>query len=596
MSWYKKAQLSKKLLKNIEKKKQISLQKGWTPEEVNWVADISTKLNDPSYFLWLLEQTRNGSANIQTREDDKKIFEALEKFDELKKKKLISEDINKFKTFADLYEVVKDFLEQQGRSYMQDVGSMGGAKLLYNENNISVIEVRNSKAGQELFRDSGWCVKEPEQFDHYGPPFYLFRKYNENYALFHAKYGDFKDVADKSMRMRETIPLLPSFNFLFQSEIIDPKKQRLGDIRVIPEIMQQKETTNKLCEIGDMQALDNVISSDLEYSNLIEKFNLTPEIVDLVKNNFLKTRGKLSKPEEINDFYHSIPVYLDQAGILPTEQEKSIVSGAMDISIDRDSYEMLEKGYLDLNYPSKIVRNLETINNLYRKLHKSLKTDKIKREAVRWNKMIIKSAPEAIELWAMLPEELKRECLPEAQKGAADEIRRDPKLYYDPEQQKQIPPELITENLKNASYRGVLQLLPKKPYLSWEQKIPPEFRTDDFDNILYEARIKGVPTKFSSWEDMDEIFKTKELWNKFYSLALNSIQNSYSPSIISRIPDEFKTEELIALYYQHHSEQAQDYLPAKIMQQQKELLEQQLQNKVNTPEQVDPLQSEHKTN
>ena len=59
MNWYKKAQLiSKNLLKNIDNKKQMSLQNGWTPDEVEWAGIIATKLTDPSFFPWLLNQTR----------------------------------------------------------------------------------------------------------------------------------------------------------------------------------------------------------------------------------------------------------------------------------------------------------------------------------------------------------------------------------------------------------------------------------------------------------------------------------------------------------------------------------------------------------
>ena len=165
MNWYKTSQLSKKFLKNIEKKKQISLQRGWTPEEVKWVENIIMRLHDPSYFQWLLEQTRNGSANIETGEDDRKIFEALHKFDELKKKQLISEDINKLKTFSDLYNIVKRFLERESQVNLKDIGSMKGADLLYNENNISVIKVTDSKAEKKLFEDSGWCVKDTDTYD-----------------------------------------------------------------------------------------------------------------------------------------------------------------------------------------------------------------------------------------------------------------------------------------------------------------------------------------------------------------------------------------------------------------------------------------------
>ncbi len=566
MNWYKQAQVSKKLIKNIEKKKQISLQKGWTQEEVNWAANITTKLNGPSYFQWLLEQARNGSANIQTGEDDKKIFEALQKFDELKNKQLISEDINKLKTFSDLYGVVSKFLQQQSQNRMQDIGSMEGADLLYDENNISIIKVTSPAAGKELFEDSGWCVNDPDTFSSYGPPFYLFRKYNNNYALYHSQYGDFKNVADKPMGMRETVPLLPAWNFLFETGVVQQEDLWKGDISVIPDIIQQKKTINKLCSIGDMQALDNVISSNLEYSNLIDKFNLTPEIFNLVKRNFLEARDQHTNAEEINDFYNSVPPYLDQAGILPTDMQKSQIEHNMGINMDRDTFGRLEEGTLDIR-GSSIIDQLDNINSLYRKLHKSLKTDKAKRQAVYWNKKIIPDNPDAIRQWVFMPEELRRESLPEAQKGAAMQIRRNPEKYYSSEQRKGIPKELITEELQNASYKGFLYRIQKEPYTVWEkQDLPTEFRTDEFENVLDEARIRNNPTyhNLSAWNDIGEIFKTKELWNKFYLLMLDQVKNSYSDQIIEKIPEEFKTEELMAVFnktFPSYSEQISEVMP-----------------------------------
>ena len=68
MNWYKLAK--SKLERKIEKKKEISLQKGWSQLEVDWAGKISGVLQDLSYFMWLLAQSRNGSVNIETGEEN----------------------------------------------------------------------------------------------------------------------------------------------------------------------------------------------------------------------------------------------------------------------------------------------------------------------------------------------------------------------------------------------------------------------------------------------------------------------------------------------------------------------------------------------
>lgn len=328
MNWYKRAQVSKKLLNRIENKKQFYLKRGISPEQISWVTNMSVRLKDVSYFDWLIQQTINGSANIETGEDDKKIFSVLSRYKELKLKKKLSpqqSNINNYPTFPKLHELVSSFEQQQQEDILSKVRNLNGAQVIFSEGVVSVIRVDRAEAGEKLFSSTGWCVRHKNTFNSYRPPFFMFTVYNKPYALYNESTGEFKDEHDDSMTFNKTFILLNALKWLLKNGILNPKSEQF-EHKVIYETVRNSEKLNEACEKGDLEEIQRILSKNLKYATLIEDYHLTPEILDLVKSLFMQKYEEEKKDiYEIVEFYETIPKYLDINNFPLKERDKEIV-------------------------------------------------------------------------------------------------------------------------------------------------------------------------------------------------------------------------------------------------------------------------------
>jgi hypothetical protein len=478
MNWYKRAQIGKKLLKNLEKKKQVSLQKGWTPEEINWAENLSIKLGTPSYFLWLLNQTRNGSVNIETREDDRKVFEALHKFEELKQKKLITEDILQYPTFSDLFRLMSKFQTERSKETEKEISSIKGAELLYSKDNITVIKVTNFKAGEILFEDSGWCVKYLDEFKNYGSPFLLFRIHNKNYALYHQRTGGFKDRNDRTMSFSSTTKILDSIKYLIENNLIQP----LGESKIMLKVIQEEEEINKLCQNNDLVKLKETLEKNLSYATLINKFYLSPEVVQIIENIFKKVYNNLNTFKGINDFYNDLPDYLSINNFLLTEEMSKIIC------------DKIEKGHIQYEDLPKTLRNnpkilqalkLEWIKKLkqypshyrYSYFPKVLKNDPEILQALKFGWIEeLKQHPRHYR-YSYFPQDLRNdpEILQVLKLVCIEWLKKDP-LYYD---NPAFPQDLRNDpEILQARKLAWIEQLKKDPLCYEETYAPKDLRND----------------------------------------------------------------------------------------------------------------------
>jgi hypothetical protein len=543
MNWYKKAQ-SKKLLKNIEKKKQISIQQGWAPEEVSWAGDISYKLGNPQYFIWLLNQTRNGSANIQTREDDKKIFDVLQRFQKFNDKKMLSQEqsnINNFKTFPELHEMIQGFDVKQKDISNKEISQMGGAKIIYSEDDVSIVKVDDFESGEILFKDTGWCVRKKEQFDNYGPPFYMFKLHNKPYALYHIETSDFKDIHDGDMTFSKSTILTNSFKYLEQNNI------SLNNTMI--ETINKKEEINEYAIQNNIEELNNLLQEDLfNYSNLIDKFYLTPEVIKLINNLFIEEKKNLNFYYNIIDFYNSIPNYLNKNNFIPTENERDIIKRNIEsVAMEIDLPYQLKKDPEILEYlRQKWVNILKKYPRNNYELPEYLKNDPEILEALRQGWIdTLKTDP-----WpygSYLLEDLKNDpdILKARRQGWLYEIRRNPKIYDSN----------LIDDLKNdseileASRQSWIEHLISDPQYYYYDL--PEYLKNDPE--MLEAYRQGwineleeYPHEYSTLsEDLKndpEIYKsTRQVW-------MDHIRNNSQN--YNHLPEEFKNDPEILLQLQ----------------------------------------------
>jgi hypothetical protein len=475
MNWYKKAQVSKKLIKNIDKKKQISIHNGWSLQEVEWAGKLSELLNNPSYFTWLLQQTRNGSADIQTGEDNEKIFDALQKLQVFKNKKMLSpqeSDINKIQNFFELSQIVSKFENTQKEISNKEISQLNGAEIVYVEGPVSIIKVDTFEAGQQLFSD-GWCVKSDKEifYDSYSPPYYVFNLYNKPYALYCPKNKDFKDEHDGEMTFSKTMPLIDSLKYLQQNVPIS---------KFMIEIINKEKEINGYAKENNLEQIKNLLNENLEYSSLIKNFNLTPDIIKIANNSFLE-RYKEEKTDidKIIYFYNSIPSYLDKNKFLPKKNE--IIKFQKELS----------SNLLFWKYIPKIFKITELKNTIYEEYKKLLLED-----PSEWNYMI---------------DEFKT---PEFKNIAYEGYKKH--LLKRPHEWNYMIDEFKTPEFKNIAYEGYKKELLELPFL-WKN-MTSEFKTPELKNTAYEGYKKYLLTHPSEWNEILDEFKTPELIQWYQNL------------------------------------------------------------------------------
>jgi len=583
MNWYKKAQ-SKKLLKNIEKKKQISIQKGWTPEEVEWSANMAFRLGNPQYFSWLLNQTRNGSANIQTKEDDKKIFKTIQKFQKLKDKKMLSpeqSDINQIKTFPDLFKIISQFEGEQKEISNKAISQIDGAKIIYSEGPVSIVKVDKSEAGEQLFSD-GWCVKEKETFDEYGPPFYMFRLYDKPYALYHhgedfdsvrenLDRGDFKDEHDDDMDMTKMLPIMDAAKSLIK-DFLDV----VGEGEIMTKAIEKEKEINFYCQNNDFKKIEKMITEDISYANLIDQYHLTPSVLSVVEKISLSEYKKYSLEDknayEINDFYASFPYYLDKNKFPLTENQKEIVKKGitknayffkgLNKRLKRDK-EIFNAGIESWKREVIALFRIADADTIWNSIPAELKTKEFIDIVVEELKKIL---PENLYSWKRIPKEFKTEELKKYYEISLDteSILIDPSKWVSlPEHRKKELKKPVIERFKNillgspekwkwmdfsqdfkielrdAAIEGWKRKLGSNIYF-WDtvtKDLRPELKSYAYEK--FKELVIKLPW---SWKDVTEDLRTEELKNIAYKGWKKWLVEN--PNFWQKVTEDLRTEEL----------------------------------------------------
>lgn len=165
---------------------------------IKWLAKEFDPTPTAVYITWLIKMLKGG--NIRGPEDMEKFKEVLSRFTELKlKPQFPSEfkDINKFKTFGDLAEVVTRYNVQSKRE-TKKVAREDGIDLMEEMGEHKLYVVTKAEAAAKHFRNTQWCVRVQGPFDNYGPPYYYFTKNDEPFTLLHLNSDQCMDVHDRN--------------------------------------------------------------------------------------------------------------------------------------------------------------------------------------------------------------------------------------------------------------------------------------------------------------------------------------------------------------------------------------------------------------
>lgn len=131
-------------------------------EYILWAANTFDPTKNASYITWILRMLKKGV--LAGEEDGPKVKERLTQFSELKRKPQFptdKRDINSFKTYGDLAEVIDEFSGIQTKGEQIRAAREEGIEFIDQLGDTKLYIVTTPEAGAKYFRNTDWCVKDP---------------------------------------------------------------------------------------------------------------------------------------------------------------------------------------------------------------------------------------------------------------------------------------------------------------------------------------------------------------------------------------------------------------------------------------------------
>ena len=274
--------------------KEDYLQQKVSKEVIQWAKDI-----DQDYYEWVIKQYQNKS--IMPKEDDKKTSSALQLFKDLNNKKMISKelsDINRFRTFPELYQELKKYKNTDSENIIIDEKD---PNLIYNQDGIQILEVIDPSKASMLAKGTNWCTQDVETANSYIEkkyPLYIIIVDGVKTAQIHLQSNQIKDINDEPLQDYDII------------KRIDPVLRKLD---LIPEDKQEDfedysnmlEKANNITRILSMP--DGLERFKSTYHNPLENIKYIPKnIIDSkpeVKQYIINSITNPSLPLTVDDKY-----------------------------------------------------------------------------------------------------------------------------------------------------------------------------------------------------------------------------------------------------------------------------------------------------
>lgn len=153
--------------------------------------------SDGKCLTWIIKQVRSGGLNFP--EDGEKVRQTLAQFRQLAAKPAFTgeKDINRYASLADLTAAVNANSAVRTKGDQKRSAEMQGCQLLKDEGEFKLYKVTTAEAAAKLFRNTKWCIRDPEYFNAYESTFYYVERNGKPYALCSAHGGEVQDVFDE---------------------------------------------------------------------------------------------------------------------------------------------------------------------------------------------------------------------------------------------------------------------------------------------------------------------------------------------------------------------------------------------------------------
>jgi len=250
-------------------------------DEANNLIDQSNRA-DPTgalgvYTPWIVKQILLG--NLIFPEDEEKVKEKLMFLEEAKKRrnKEIETDINKYKTYGDLAEIIeKTKGKPLSKHHEIEIKEQKGEKIIYNDARITIIEVSTPEAAAKWGKDTEWCTKVPKVAVNYlrSGNLYVVLLDGRKFAQIHFPSKQMKDVRDVDIEIEEYLKIRDALKGVF-SEYIS-----VFSVEKACEIMVDKKIDWSKTEDMMLDFANKMIDDILDVENLETYFNWIIETIN----------------------------------------------------------------------------------------------------------------------------------------------------------------------------------------------------------------------------------------------------------------------------------------------------------------------------
>lgn len=171
-------------------------------EYIRWAANTFDPTSNATYITWILRMLKRGV--IVGEEDSEKVKERLTQFEKLKLNPQFpkdKKDINSYKTYGDLVEILDQFSGIKTKGEIRRGALEEGIQFVGEVGHTVLYIVSTEEAGAKYFRETEWCVRDPKYFNNYGPPYYFFTKNGQPHTLLHLNSSQCMDVRDRPVNL-----------------------------------------------------------------------------------------------------------------------------------------------------------------------------------------------------------------------------------------------------------------------------------------------------------------------------------------------------------------------------------------------------------
>ena len=425
--------------------------------------------------MWVAKMIANGS--VHPGEDEEIVKELLAEFRTIKNSPVIpseQKDIHSYETFGDLSEFVNNNSGKKSKRQEFKENSVAGAREVYNNNGVQVVEITTPEASAELCKGGSWCVKDPKfARQHLGNgPMYLFYIDGERSVL--VDYP--QEIKNKNNSSLKDYSIIERLSPILESLGIDYNKANTPDYK---EFKKAKETGEKLNNgLKDPKTQDKIIDvlkgdDKGDLFQYLTTQNLKNPIVQEIADAHVT---KMIRDDFSN--YRQAPEHLTSA---TSEKFQNNISG------------LYEKTLLDTIETKEPRLAIDKFKYMPQDMKEKMSEETLQRLALRASEHI-ENSPYG---YKQIPDSIKNRLQDSVKSKVinfwVDELRHNPDILDSsnfPDEFKELPV------IKKSATSGWMKLTKQEP---WRIGDVPDDMLKDFPEALLSSIMKD-PTAMASME------------------------------------------------------------------------------------------------